>query len=150
MTTMIQRRNCTCDCGHTHVVEERVEMKELPIGIESTIVPNSQDSAWTVFITDHIKGNDIELPAVDMKGCLWIINNVARKLMRMGYRFVVNYKHSRFETHSRIAAISVNDFTESSPALTRRDLVSFEELSRRAGRQSVMGANRTHRNGYEN
>lgn len=150
MSDMIKRRNCTCDCGHTHVVEERVKIETLPVGIESTIVPNSQDSGWTVFITDHIKGNDIELPADDMKGCLWIVNNVARKLMRMGYRFVVNYKHSRFQTHSRIAAVEVADFTEDNPNLSRRDVISYETLTGRAGRQSVMGANRTHRNGYEN
>ncbi len=150
MTTMIKRRNCTCDCGHTHVVEERVNIETLPIGIESTIVPNQQDSGWTVFITDHIKGNDLEIPADDMKGSLWVVNNVSRKLMRMGYRFVVNYKHSRFETHSRIAAVSVDNFTDDNPKLSRRDVISFDELTRRGGLQSVKGANRTHRNGYDN
>lgn len=147
--TMIQRRKCQCDCGHKHVVETIVEIETIPVGVEVSIVPNESDSGWSVTISDYINDNVFDMPASNMAGARWIVDNVARKLIRPGYRFVVATPSSRFETHSRINTIEFNVWADESLSDKKKKDDWYATLVAKSTRQAVRGANRTFRLGYK-
>jgi len=149
MSEIIKRRKCTCDCGNTHIVEERVIIEEMPIGVEATITPNSEDSGWEVTIVDFINPKTFCLPADDMRGALWIVNNVAKPMCQKGYQFVVANSTTRFATHNQIHAVKLTNLDTDDAKSTKRKEHWYEEVVRKASRQAVMNANASYRNGYK-
>ena len=111
--TMIQRHKCSCDkCGHSHWVEEVVEMETLPIGLDISIVPVEYDKTWEITVVNNIQDTTGVIEATTMKQCLMIVEQCRKMLMKDGYRLVVSTPRSRFETHSRINRLEYNQWID--------------------------------------
>ena len=147
--TMIQRHKCTCDkCGQSHWVEEVVEMKTLPIGLDISIVPVEYEQTWEITIVNNIQDTTAVVEATSMKECLFIVEQCRKLLMKDGYRLVVSTPRSRFETHSRINRVEYQQWVDDTFKQKKKKDDWYEKLVQRMGRQTTKASNKTHRLGY--
>jgi len=147
--TMIQRHKCKCsDCGHSHWVERVVEMETLPVGVEISIVPDSESERWELTIVNNIQGTTAMIECDTMKQCLIIIEHSRKMLMKDGYRFIVVSPRSRFETHSRINRLEYNQFVDDTFKTKKKKDDWYSDLIQKVGRSSVRSSNKVNRLGY--
>lgn len=147
--TMIQRHKCSCDkCGQSHWVEEVVEMKTLPIGLDISIVPVEYEQTWEITIVNNIQDTTAVVEATSMKECLFIVEQCRKLLMKDGYRLVVSTPRSRFETHSRINRVEYQQWVDDTFKQKKKKDDWYEKLVQRMGRQTTKASNKTHRLGY--
>ena len=146
--TMIQRHKCSCDkCGHSHWVEEVVEMETLPIGLDISIVPVEYDKTWEITVVNNIQDTTGVIEATTMKQCLMIVEQCRKMLMKDGYRLVVSTPRSRFETHSRINRVEWNEYVARETTEAKEHW--YAAVVRKACRQNVRAANKVARVGYK-
>jgi hypothetical protein len=147
--TMIQRHKCKCsDCGHSHWVERVVEMETLPVGVEISIVPDSESERWELTIVNNIQGTTAMIECDTMKQCLIIIEHSRKMLMKDGYRFIVVSPRSRFETHSRVNRLEYNQFVDDTFKTKKKKDDWYSDLIQKMGRGSVRSSNKVNRLGY--
>lgn len=147
--TMIQRHKCKCsDCGHSHWVERVVEMQTLPVGVEISIVPDSESERWELTIVNNIQGTTAMIECDTMKQCLYLIEQCRKNIMKDGYRFIVVSPRSRFETHSRVNRLEYNQFIDDTFKTKKKKHDWYSDLIQKVGRSSVRSSNKVNRLGY--